>query len=798
MSSNKIRRRKSVNKRNNIHGNVKHFPAMLLLFFVPVFLTAVKTADAQEAFITTWQTYNEGVTEDDQIRIPTSDGTYHYDIYWEAVDDPVINGSLLDQTGDVTIDFDEPGTYRVEITGAFPRIHFNDSGDKYKILTVEQWGDIPWASMHAAFQGCSNLTIPASDTPDLTSVSDMAHMFSDAVSFNADIGNWDVSHVTTMQRMFLGAESFNQDIGSWDVSKVTDMYQMFFDAQSFNQHIGGWDVSSVTSIRAMFAGATAFNQDIGDWDVSGVTGSDMSAVFNNASSFNQDIGNWDVSNVSNLVAMLNNTDMSVDNYDKTLMGWAAQELLDNVTLEANGLGYCAGAEARQLLIDEYNWTVNNDRERCSLFTTTWKTDNPGPSEDHQITIPVTSGIYDYDIQWEAVDDSDEKGIVLRQSGEVTIDFDEPGIYRVKISGLFPRFYLNDTGDKEKLLTIEQWGDNKWSSMLRSFYGASNLTVPATDAPDLSDVDIMALMFGDAGNFNQDVSEWDVSTISNMASMFEGAGAFNQDLGDWDVSSVRHMPDMLNHTAISVENYDQTLIAWSEKDVNGNITLGAEGLEYCDGSDARQKLMDDLSWTITGDTEACKPLISSPELTEPAHESTISEGKLVLEWNAVDDTDTYTVHVSRDSEFAEVANIPDVEGTEYLLSDLESLTTYYWRVRAETSDESGPWSDTLSFSTGRITSVAENPDMSVDLELDQNYPNPFNPVTRINFGLPQEGNVRLTVYDILGRQVEMLINENLPAGYHEVPFDAANLSTGTYIYRLEAGSRVQIRQMMLVK
>jgi hypothetical protein len=83
-------------------------------------------------------------------------------------------------------------------------------------------------------------------------------------------------------------------------------------------------------------------------------------------------------------------------------------------------------------------------------------------------------------------------------------------------------------------------------------------------------------------------------------------------------------------------------------------------------------------------------------------------------------------------------------------------------------------------------------------LEQNYPNPFNPSTQIRFTLQSSHVTRLTVYDILGREVAVLVNETLPAGSHSVNFDASNLTSGVYVYKLEAGGEVQTRRMTLLK
>lgn len=83
-------------------------------------------------------------------------------------------------------------------------------------------------------------------------------------------------------------------------------------------------------------------------------------------------------------------------------------------------------------------------------------------------------------------------------------------------------------------------------------------------------------------------------------------------------------------------------------------------------------------------------------------------------------------------------------------------------------------------------------------LEQNYPNPFNPVTNINFSIPKAGMVKLVVFDALGRQVTELINANYNAGTYKVDFDASNLSTGVYFYKLQTDGFTDIKKMMLVK
>ena len=83
-------------------------------------------------------------------------------------------------------------------------------------------------------------------------------------------------------------------------------------------------------------------------------------------------------------------------------------------------------------------------------------------------------------------------------------------------------------------------------------------------------------------------------------------------------------------------------------------------------------------------------------------------------------------------------------------------------------------------------------------LDQNYPNPFNPATRIRYALPEPASARLTIYDVLGREVSLLVDRQQAAGTYEVTFEAGDLPSGVYFYRLETGPFSEIRQMLLVK
>jgi len=89
-------------------------------------------------------------------------------------------------------------------------------------------------------------------------------------------------------------------------------------------------------------------------------------------------------------------------------------------------------------------------------------------------------------------------------------------------------------------------------------------------------------------------------------------------------------------------------------------------------------------------------------------------------------------------------------------------------------------------------------MPTEYVLYQNYPNPFNPRTNIGFRIADRGFVSIKVYDVLGKEIATLVNEEKPAGNYEVEFDATNLTSGIYFYQLKAGNLIETKKMLLLK
>jgi len=116
--------------------------------------------------------------------------------------------------------------------------------------------------------------------------------------------------------------------------------------------------------------------------------------------------------------------------------------------------------------------------------------------------------------------------------------------------------------------------------------------------------------------------------------------------------------------------------------------------------------------------------------------------------------------------------------------------------ADNTSNAGFWYQTADF----VTSVEqiETDLLPNEFRLDQNYPNPFNPSTTIQFAVPKTSNVTLRIYDILGREVATLIDEKYQPGQYKIIFEAGQLASGLYMYRIQAGDFRETKKLMLLR
>lgn len=320
-----------------------------ILFFLPF------VAMGQQSFITDWKTDEPGSSASNEITIPVS-GNFEYT--WEEVGNSANTGSGTG-SGNHTIVFQQAGTYRISLfpTGSqsLHSIMFDDDGDKNKLLSISQWGDVVWSTMAKAFKGCKNLEITATDAPNLSNVEDMNEMFDNATSLNQPIGHWNLENVVNISGMFHNATSFNQPLDDWDVSNVELMAGTFKLATSFNQPLANWDVSNVTSMTAMFMIANNFNQNLENWNVSNVT--DMEGMFAEASTFNHPLESWDMSQVTVTSGMF----FEAVSFNQPLEAWNVSSVL-----------YMAGMFDGATIFNQplNNWNVSNVEVMATTFANT--------------------------------------------------------------------------------------------------------------------------------------------------------------------------------------------------------------------------------------------------------------------------------------------------------------------------------------------------------------------------------------------------------------------------------------------
>lgn len=240
-------------------------------------------------------------------------------------------------------------------------------------------------------------------------------------------------------------------------------------------------------------------------------------------------------------------------------------LLGSKTVSMNEtilLGMATTSHNNQELTTASYSEVNIESESLNQerpFITTWKTDNPGVSEDNQITIPVAEGeVYNYTVDWG--DGTSDSGV----TGAITHTYEMPSTPTISITGTFPRIYFDDENgsnptDKDKILYVDQWGSNQWSSMEGAFSGCTNLDVESSDTPDLSRLTSLNRMFLKCTNLKgtEAFNFWNTTTITSMRSVFEFAEQFNAPIGFWNVSNVTDMSRMFFLT----RDFNQVIGDW---------------------------------------------------------------------------------------------------------------------------------------------------------------------------------------------------------------------------------------------
>jgi hypothetical protein len=175
---------------------------------------------------------------------------------------------------------------------------------------------------------------------------------------------------------------------------------------------------------------------------------------------------------------------------------------------------------------------------------------------------------------------------------------------------------------------------------------------------------------------------------------------------------------------------------------------------------------------------------------------------MLDWTDVQGANSYILQISLSPTFDSLV-VNDTTPLAGIIT-LQYNKTYYWRVCATNSNCRTNWSSVWHFTTissSIITRISS--EIPSEYKLYNNYPNPFNPYTIIKYQIKAEGSsqnpeVRIMIYDVLGKEIETLVNEKQSPGTYEVKFDGSNLPNGIYFYTIRSGDFVDTKRMVLIK
>ena len=243
---------------------------------------------------------------------------------------------------------------------------------------------------------------------------------------------------------------------------------------------------------------------------------------------------------------------------------------------------------------------------------------------------------------------------------------------------------------------------------------------------------------------------------------------------------------------------------------GSLVDGSQGC-YDDDFGAQLVTVDETSmtlefWSINRDAQGTPQtslLIDSYTLVNglpvelTSFKAVLQNSNVLLEWETATEVNNYGFDIERSTDNSNWMAIGFIEGhgnsnspKQYSFNDtdIQQSGTYYYRLKQIDNDGTFEYSDVVTVTVG----------VPVLFALSQNFPNPFNPETRIDYTIPEQQNVLLRVYNMLGEMVQELLNEIKPPGSYSVTFDASNLPSGIYIYRIQAESFAVNKKMTFLE
>ncbi|MEX0845986.1 MAG: BspA family leucine-rich repeat surface protein [Balneolaceae bacterium] len=301
--------------------------------------------------------------------------------------------------------------------------------------------------------------------------------------------------------------------------------------------------------------------------------------------------------------------------------------------------------------------------------------------------------------------------------------------------------------------------------------------------NISNGDFLFGMFAHAESFNQDIDNWNVSKVTNFSEMFLGASSFNQDLNKWDVTNVStysfsHMFEGATSFNGNISNWDvsngyyfmamfrnassfnQDISSWN---VSNAYSYG--GLYYMfDGATSFDQNLG--NWDVNS-IKKFTNFLTGVQL------STANYDSLLVGWSKQD----LSKGVSFNGGLSTASSVGDSAREEIVYK-------FNWTI----TDGDGIF----------VSNERSEKNQPISYNLSQNYPNPFNPTTTFQYQLPKNSIVEIKIFNTNGQLITLLVNEKQPAGIYTVGFDASNLSSGIYIYRIKTDNFTKSNKMVLIK
>ncbi len=669
---------------------------------------------------------------------------------------------------------------------------------------LENWDVSNILNFRGMFQGASSFNQLLNNW-DVSGAVSLGAMFSFATSFNQPLNNWHVSNVTVMGSMFSRATSFNQPLDSWDVSKVTTMESMFSRADSFNQPLDSWDVSNVVSMVFMFEGAYSFNQPLNNWDVSNVE--IFMRMFSSAISFNQTLDNWDVSNalfltgmfynayvfdqdlsnwefnqeISTLDNFFDNSGMSCENYDLTLMGWADNPSTpDDRDLGAVGLTFSQAAEARQKLIEEKGWTFTGDEfiegcgKDCDLPPTTISIQGQYPTcPGEAVTLRADADGVEY--SWY------KNGELISGENSQSLIVTEVGLYSV-------------------IYTDDQNCESEESDPLEITF------LDATDPPILLNAGKAVLRSTRPNCRGFAFWEAELLTCGDIHEI-EKRSIWRLDLfntGQFDILSTQPRPDGSARNNLRIEEelpLGIHRLVWEIRDEHGNLLIEEQLITLVDMNPPNPVCMHGISTNLSRNTGS---------VTIPARVFDVGS------WDDCTDKEDLIFTFSSDlSHTHHTWTCDDLDGEQEVTFTVEIWVTNQYGhqnrcftyLKVQDNRDACPQSGSIAPLVYKPTEELQPADFNELFPEDEpkpssfllhhNPPNPFTSHTSIGFDLPQPGTVKLSIYNPYGGQVYRQ-SRHFNTGSQSWLIEGGELPhSGFYIYRVGFEGEVFTGRMLRV-